>query len=75
MQAKYNALVVLTDVFCRNHLNEKYRDLARAMIAVPQAPKPINFGPARHVGLRHRLYAGPTELPVRQVEPAEYSHG
>ena len=33
MQATYDAVVALTDAFCRDHLNEEYRDLAQAMAA------------------------------------------
>jgi hypothetical protein len=29
MQATYDAVVTLTDAFCRDHLNDEYRDLAR----------------------------------------------
>ena len=30
MQATYDAVVALTDAFCAEHLNDEYRDLARA---------------------------------------------
>jgi hypothetical protein len=33
MQATYDAIVAPTDAFCRDHLNDEYRDLARAMTA------------------------------------------
>jgi hypothetical protein len=33
MQPTYNAVVALTDAFCRDYLNEEYRDLAQAMAA------------------------------------------
>ena len=33
MRAMYDAVAALTDAFCRDHLNEEYRDLARAMTA------------------------------------------
>ncbi len=33
MQARYDAVVALTDAFCRDHLNEGYRGLAWAMTA------------------------------------------
>ena len=33
MQARYDQIVALTDEFCRQHLNDEYRDLARAMAA------------------------------------------
>jgi hypothetical protein len=35
MQTTYNAVVALTDAFCRDRLNDEYRDLARAMTAAP----------------------------------------
>ena len=46
MQAKYDALVALTDAFCRDHLNEEYRDLARAMVAAlcRKRPSPLASG-------------------------------
>jgi hypothetical protein len=33
MQETYDAVVALTDTFCRENLNDEYRDLARAMTA------------------------------------------
>src|SRR3712207_8183686 len=33
MQATHDAIIALTDAFCRDHLNDEYRDLARAMTA------------------------------------------
>ena len=33
MQATYEAITALTDAFCRDHLNEDYRELARRMTA------------------------------------------
>src|SRR4051812_49120952 len=43
MQAKYDAVVMLTDAFCRDHLNEEYRDLACAMTAAlcRKRPSPL----------------------------------
>jgi len=43
MQATYDAVVALTDAFCRDHLNEEYRDLARAMAATlcRKRPSPL----------------------------------
>jgi hypothetical protein len=53
MQAKYDAVVALTDAFCRDHLNEEYCDLARAMTAAlcrkrpsPLASEAENHSPA-----------------------------
>jgi hypothetical protein len=31
MQATYDSVVAMTDAFCHDHLNDEYRDLARAM--------------------------------------------
>ena len=49
MQAKYDALVALTDTFCCDHLNEEYRDLARAMVAAlcRKRPSPLASGQPR----------------------------
>ena len=52
MQAKYDAVAALADEICRDHLNEEYRDLARAMTdeikaweaanpPEPRAPEPV----------------------------------
>jgi hypothetical protein len=49
MQAKCDAVVALTDAFCRDHLNEEYRDLARAMTAAlcRKRPSPLASGQPR----------------------------
>jgi hypothetical protein len=49
MQATYNAMTALTDTFCRDHLNEEYRDLARAMTAAlcRKRPSPLASGQLR----------------------------
>jgi Domain of unknown function (DUF6398) len=46
MQVRYDAVVVLADVFFRDHLNEEYRDLARAMAAAlcRKRPSPLASG-------------------------------
>ena len=46
MQATYDAVVALTDAFCSEHLNDEYRDLARAMTAAlcRKRPSPLNSG-------------------------------
>ena len=46
MQATYDAVVALTDAFCRDHLNDEYRDLARAMAAAlcRKRPSPLASG-------------------------------
>src|ERR1700737_3033976 len=49
MQANYDVLVALTDAFCRDHLNDEYRDLARAMTAAlcRKRPSPLASGQPR----------------------------
>ena len=49
MQARYDQIVALTDEFCRQHLNDEYRDLARAMAAAlcRKRPSPVASGQAR----------------------------
>jgi len=49
MQATYDAVVALTDAFCRDHLNDEYRDLARAMAAAlcRKRPSPLISGQPR----------------------------
>jgi hypothetical protein len=49
MQATYDAVAALTDAFCRDHLNEEYRDLARAMAAAlcRKRPSPLASGQPR----------------------------
>ena len=48
-QAIYDAVVALTDAFCRDHLNDEYRDLAQAMTAglCRKRPNPLASGPPR----------------------------
>ena len=40
MQAAYDAVVALTDAFCRDHLTEEYRGLGRAMAAALSRKRP-----------------------------------
>ncbi len=49
MQATYNAVVALTDAFCRDHLNDECRDLARAIAAAlcRKRPSPLASGQPR----------------------------
>ncbi len=49
MQATYDEVVALTDAFCRDHLNDEYRDLARAMTAAlcRKRPSPLASGQRR----------------------------
>src|ERR671933_1089304 len=49
MQATYDAVVALTDAFCHDHLNDEYRDLARAMTAAlcRKRPSPLASGQPR----------------------------
>ena len=59
MQAKYDAVVELTDAFCRDRLNDEYRDLARAMAAAlaRKRPSPLASGQPRTwaCGIVHTL--------------------
>ena len=59
MQAKYDAVVALTDAFCRDHLNDEYRDKARAMTAAlcRKRPSPLTSGQPRTwaCGIMHVL--------------------
>ena len=49
MQTTYDAVVTLTDTFCRDHLTGEYRDLARAMTASlsSKRPSPLAAGQPR----------------------------
>lgn len=49
MRPVYEAVVALTDAFCRDRLNEQYRDLARAMAAAlcRKRPSPLASGQPR----------------------------
>ncbi len=49
MQARYDQIVALTDEFCRQHLNDEYRDLARHMAAAlcRKRPSPVASGQVR----------------------------
>jgi hypothetical protein len=49
MQARYDQIVALTDEFCRQHLNDEYRDLARHMAAAlcRKRPSPVTSGQVR----------------------------
>ena len=49
MQPAYDAVVALTDAFCRDHLTGEYRDLARAMTAAlaRKRPSPLSSGQPR----------------------------
>ena len=49
MQRTYDAVVALTDAFCHDHLNDEYRDLARAMTAAlcRKRPSPLASGQPR----------------------------
>jgi hypothetical protein len=49
MQATYDAVVALTDGFCRDHLNDEYCDLAQAMTAAlcRKRPSPLSSGQPR----------------------------
>ena len=49
MAATCETIAGLTDAFCRDKLNEEYRDLARKMIAAlaRKRPSPLSSGPPR----------------------------
>src|SRR3954463_6364076 len=49
MQATYEAITALTDTFCRDYLNEDYRELARPMTAAlcRKRPSPLASGQPR----------------------------
>jgi hypothetical protein len=49
MQTIYDAVVALTDAFCRDYLNDEYADLARNMTATlcPKRPSPLASGQPR----------------------------
>ena len=49
MQGTYDAITALTDAFCRDHLNDEYRDLARAMTVAlcRKRPSPLASGQPR----------------------------
>ena len=59
MQARYDAVVALTDPFCGDHLNTEYRSLARAMTAAlcRKRPSPLASGQPRTwaCGIVHTL--------------------
>ena len=76
MQPTYDAVVALTDGFCRDHLTEVSRSRAsHDRFTLSQAPKPVGLGAAAHLGLRDHPRIGPTKLPVGQGEPASHDHG
>ena len=49
MQPTYEAIVALTDAFCRDHLNDEYRELAQFMAAAlcRKRPSPLASGQPR----------------------------
>src|SRR5687767_9373593 len=49
MQTTYDAITALTDAFCRDHLNDEYRELAQGMTAAlcRKRPSPIASGQPR----------------------------
>jgi hypothetical protein len=66
MRATYEAVVALTDAFCRDHLNDEYRDLARAMAAAlcRKRPSPLASGQPRTW-----YWASSTSCPTRRASP------
>lgn len=59
MQQTYDAVVTLTDAVCQDHLDQEYRDLARAMAAAlcRKRPSPLASGQPRTwaCGIIHTL--------------------
>lgn len=59
MEAKYNAIVAITDAFCAEHLNEEYAEYARYLTAAlaRKRPSPIARGQAKSwaAGVVHAL--------------------
>jgi Domain of unknown function (DUF6398) len=59
MQPTYDIIVALTDAFCREHLNEEYRELAQDMAAAlcRKRPSPLSSGQPRTwaCGIIHTL--------------------
>ena len=49
MQPNYDAITALTDMFCRDYLDEEYRELARRMTAAlcRKRPSPLTSGQPR----------------------------
>ena len=49
MQATYETITTLTDAFCRDHLNDEYRELAQRMTAAlcRKRPSPLTSGQPR----------------------------
>src|SRR5215218_4829424 len=49
MQATYEAITILTDAFCRDHLSDEYRELAQRMTAAlcRKRPSPVVSGQPR----------------------------
>ena len=49
MQASYESILALTEPFCRDHLNDEYRELAQRMAAAlcRKRSSPVISGPAR----------------------------
>jgi Domain of unknown function (DUF6398) len=72
MQATYDRVVALTDAFCRDHLNDEYRDLAQAMSAAlcRKCPSPLASGQPRTWACGIVYTLRPAEFPVRQGNPA-----
>jgi hypothetical protein len=65
-QTVYDAVVTLTDAFCRDHLNDEYRDLAQAMTAAlcRKCPNPLTSGQPRTWACGKHLCAWPAQFPV-----------
>ena len=75
MQPTYDAITTLTDTFCRDYLDEDYRELAQRMTAVPEATEPAHLRAAPHLGLWDRLRAGSDQLSDRPINAALHDDG
>ena len=53
MRPTYDAVVTLTDMFCREHLDESYRELAQRMTA-SLCRKPVSSEASRRPSCRDR---------------------
>jgi hypothetical protein len=72
MQAAYDAVAGLTDAFCRDHLNDEYRELARAMTAAlsRKRPSPLTSGqPRTGSAVSSTYWAGSTSCRTRRASP------
>jgi hypothetical protein len=50
MKAKFDAIVMLAETFCNEHLNEEYAQLARQAVAALCRKRPSPLLPTMHAG-------------------------